>query len=357
MNNIFISYRRADSADVVGRIYDHLQGVVGKDNIFKDVHSVQAGIDYLEFTSGILEKCDVQLAIIGNQWLSGRRIDNPEDLVRVEIETAMGRDIPVIPVLVGGAEMPAESELPDSLKPLAYRNAMKVRPDPDFPTDMDRLVRALGGIIPIKSHATSGRPKWLPWAAGMVVVVAAISFFVFKGFPENLSGPGYAVMGPDDSGPSAANVEDAGQVDRAMEYVNRFNGTGQLLDAKNKISGATTRAIDELNSVLTNPEFEGRDDLLAQAYNSTILSMVEREDLGTSLELLFRFHEEQLTCRDMGLCDEPVTARFLDADAGDLVNTFYPWVCKIRSDFNNPEEFSGVMDFYLGERSLTVCDA
>ena len=89
MNSIFISYRRADSADVVGRIYDYLEGIVGKDNIFKDVHSVQLGIDYLQYTADTLSKCDVQLAIIGHEWLKGRRIDNPDDLVRVEIETAI----------------------------------------------------------------------------------------------------------------------------------------------------------------------------------------------------------------------------------------------------------------------------
>ena len=79
MNNIFISYRRADSADVVGRIYDHLEGIVGAENIFKDVHSVQLGIDYLKFTAEAVGNCHVQLAIIGHEWLNGRRIDDPND--------------------------------------------------------------------------------------------------------------------------------------------------------------------------------------------------------------------------------------------------------------------------------------
>ena len=355
MNNIFISYRRADSADVVGRIYDHLEGIVGKENIFKDVHSVQLGIDYLEYTSGILEKCDVQLAIIGSEWLTGRRIDNPDDLVRVEIETAMGRDIPVIPVLVGGAEMPPESELPDSLKPLAYRNAIKVRPDPDFPTDMARLVDALEGIIPIKSARKGGMPDWAPWAAGALVVVMGIAYFAFQGGSAEPQG------GTDFSGISsrAAPVSGAAmgpdEVDRTMEFVDQYNSTGQILDARNRVSQATAGAMENLTSVLKDPGLSEQE--LARAYSETILQIVEEEDLRASLEQLFRFHEQQLICREMYLCNDEVAAGFFDDDTGDLVRTFYPWVCQVRSDWNNPGEFGRVMDFYLGEAGATVCDS
>ena len=367
MNNIFISYRRADSADVVGRIYDYLEGIVGKDNIFKDVHSVQLGIDYLTMTIDAVGNCDVQLAIIGNQWLAGRRIDDPSDLVRVEIETAMSRDIPVIPVLVGGAEMPDEDELPDGLKPLRYRNAIKVRPDPDFPTDMARLVDALQGIISIEPQGSkpdqSRSRKWIPLlAAGIVVAVVGIAYFVGTSGPEESSA---SVETSGDSGSeetdkmsrsaSATNaVPETAQVNRAMEFVDQYNGAGQLLDARNRVSEATNNGMDEIAQVLRNPDLSEQE--LATAYNNTIVNMVEEENLATSLEQLFKFYEQVLICREMRLCDEDVLAGFFDTDAGGFTRTFYPWVCRVRADWNNPGAFEGVMDFYLEADSQAVCD-
>ncbi|HEX2992460.1 MAG TPA: hypothetical protein VHO49_17375, partial [Anaerolineales bacterium] len=72
-----------------------------------------------------------------------KRLDDPEDFVRIEIESALRRDIPVIPLLVRGAQMPADEDLPPGLQSLVYRNGIPIRPDPDFHRDMDRLVAAL----------------------------------------------------------------------------------------------------------------------------------------------------------------------------------------------------------------------
>ena len=144
---IFISYRRADSADVTGRIYDHLVEHFGEEAIFKDVDSIPLGVGFREYLSESVARCNVFLAIIGRRWLveeSGeRRIDSPTDFVRIEIESALQRKIPVVPLLVQGAGMPPETELPDSLKPLVYRNATQIRPDPDFHHDISRLIHAL----------------------------------------------------------------------------------------------------------------------------------------------------------------------------------------------------------------------
>lgn len=366
MNNIFISYRRADSADVVGRIYDHLKGVVGKDNIFKDIHSVQLGIDYLKMTTEAVANCDVLLAIVGNRWLDGRRIDDPNDLVRVEIETAMGRDIPVIPVLVGGAEMPAQDELPDGLKPLGYRNAIKVRPDPDFPTDMARLVEALGGIISIKPAAKAKERSWIrklaPVAAALVVAVGVWSYFVGPPGP----GPKPFTKGTDPdagsesvagamtrSADGSADGAGAGQ-DRAMDFVDQFNSTGQILDARNRVSEATNKNMEAIAGVLRDPDLD--EQQLAVAYNDAILQMIDEENLDTPLEQLFKFHEQVLICREMQLCDEQVISGFLDNEAGSFTHTFYPWVCRVRADWNNPTAFQRVLDFYVEGNSATVCD-
>jgi hypothetical protein len=146
---IFISYRRADSADVTGRIYDRLAGHFGESAIFKDVDSIPAGIDFKEHLEKAVGKCKVFLVVIGDKWLettrstNKNRLQDPRDFVRIEIEAALNRNIRIIPLLVRGASMPEEEELPPSLQKLVYRNAIPIRPDPDFHRDMDRLISAI----------------------------------------------------------------------------------------------------------------------------------------------------------------------------------------------------------------------
>ena len=146
---IFISYRRSDSSDVTGRIYDRLIEQFGKSAIFKDVDSIPPGIDFREHLAKAVGKCKIFLVVIGDQWLEvtdakGRkRLKDPDDFVRIEVESALNRDILIIPLLVRGAAMPAEAKLPRSLRKLAYRNGIPVRADPDFHRDMDRLIEAI----------------------------------------------------------------------------------------------------------------------------------------------------------------------------------------------------------------------
>lgn len=145
---IFISYRRTDSADITGRIYDRLIGKFGKEPIFKDVDSIPLGFDFMEFLEMKVGECDVLLAIIGDRWLESdpsgkRRLDDPNDFVRIEIQSALERGIPIIPLLVRGAQMPREADLPVGLRKLVYRNGTLIRSDPDFHRDMDRLIAAL----------------------------------------------------------------------------------------------------------------------------------------------------------------------------------------------------------------------
>jgi len=146
---IFISYRRDDSVDVSGRIYDRLVQSYGKDAVFKDVDSIPPGHDFRSVLDDAVKNCDVFLVIIGSQWLDiknadgSRRLDNPKDYVKMEIEIALKRNIPVIPILVQGAKIPPANKLPRAIKKLAYRNALDVRSDPDFHKDMDRLIRKL----------------------------------------------------------------------------------------------------------------------------------------------------------------------------------------------------------------------
>jgi hypothetical protein len=145
---IFISYRRADSADITGRIYDRLTERFGEEHVYKDVDSVPLGVDFRKHIGDLVQRCDAVIAIIGNQWVSSqaggaRRLEDSRDLVRIEIAAALARGIPVVPVLVGGAVMPTEQELPAEMQGLAYRNGISVRPDPDFHKDLDRLIAGI----------------------------------------------------------------------------------------------------------------------------------------------------------------------------------------------------------------------
>jgi hypothetical protein len=149
VGSVFISYRRQDSADITGRIYDRLVERIGNEAVYKDVDSIPLGVDFRKHLQNSVSRCSVLLAVIGKNWLEShgergkRNLDEPRDYLRIEIETALQRDIPVIPVLVQGAMMPHEEDLPPSLQPLAYRNAVAVRPDPDFRADIERLINGI----------------------------------------------------------------------------------------------------------------------------------------------------------------------------------------------------------------------
>jgi hypothetical protein len=149
---VFISYRRADSADITGRLYDRLAAHFARERLFKDVDSIPLGLDFRDDINRAIAQSSVLLAVIGPRWLEdadgrGARVHDPTDHLRLEIEAALARGIPVIPVLVNGARMPAASDLPESLLPLVYRNAIEVRADPDFHHDTDRLIRGITAHI------------------------------------------------------------------------------------------------------------------------------------------------------------------------------------------------------------------
>lgn len=149
MSKILISYRRDDSADVTGRIDDRLVQQFGREAVFVDVDSIPFGVDFRKHLDEQVAKCDVFLAVIGPDWDGSRhnegksRLEDPRDFVRIEIESALKRQIPIIPVLVRGARIPAAEQLPTTLQELAYRHGLEVRSGSDFHHDMDRLVEFL----------------------------------------------------------------------------------------------------------------------------------------------------------------------------------------------------------------------
>jgi formylglycine-generating enzyme required for sulfatase activity len=153
MGLIFISYRRDDTSDVAGRIDDRLVAQFGRDNVFKDVDSIVVGSDFPSVLRQKIAECAVVLVVIGRQWLhlrddrGQRRLDNPADFVRIEIETALKLNKTVIPLLVQGATMAAVADLPDSLKDLTRKQGSEVRSDPYFHGDMSRLIGHLIALL------------------------------------------------------------------------------------------------------------------------------------------------------------------------------------------------------------------
>jgi hypothetical protein len=145
---VFISYRRDDSAGHAGRVHDRLARELGPDLLFMDVDGIPLGRNFVKVLQEEVAKCSVLLAVIGREWLDAcdengrRRLDSPNDFVRVEIAAALQRDIPVIPILLEGTKVPRADQLPDDLQELALRNGLGVRHS-SFHSDMDILIRQL----------------------------------------------------------------------------------------------------------------------------------------------------------------------------------------------------------------------
>jgi hypothetical protein len=154
MSGIFVSYRREDTADTVGRLYGDLIAAFGQERIFKDTSSMITGRDFVDQIHRAIAQCNVMLVLIGPRWLQAaspsgvRRIDEPNDFVRQEIELARQSGVDVIPVLAQGARMPAESELPSSIQFLHRLDAAPVRPDPDYLRDTQRLIQKILTLAP-----------------------------------------------------------------------------------------------------------------------------------------------------------------------------------------------------------------
>jgi len=167
MPRIFISYRRADSQDYTERIHDRLVQAFGKENVFLDVDDgyIPSGSDFATVLREAVRKCDVLLVIMGPDWLDIResanhdlrRLDNPEDFVRIEVETGLqNASTLVIPVLVKDAQPPSASELPESIRDLAKIQVERVRRNPDFHKDLVGLIKLIQQNFPNRNKLYFG---------------------------------------------------------------------------------------------------------------------------------------------------------------------------------------------------------
>ncbi|MEP6609485.1 MAG: toll/interleukin-1 receptor domain-containing protein [Burkholderiaceae bacterium] len=204
MRGIFISYRREDAEGQAGRLFDDLSAHYGREAVFMDVAGIKKGLDFRRIIDEHVSSCGVLLVIIGKRWLDAvdssgkRRLDEINDFVRLETAAALRRDIPVVPVLVQGAQMPRAEDLPDGLKELAFRNGTELtharwesdvklliddlRPYLDLPDVITPPPRAPDTPPPPPIAVVDNRkPRRGGWvmAAAAVLVAAAAAFSYF----------------------------------------------------------------------------------------------------------------------------------------------------------------------------------
>jgi len=144
---VFLSYRREDADGHAGRLYDDLVQRFAPDCVFIDVDGIAPGENFADRITTVIARSDTVLVLIGRSWLEAstadgrRRLDDTDDWVRIEVETALRLDLTVVPVLVGGAPMPAAGRLPPSMRELALRQAATI--GPSWHDDVERLVAAI----------------------------------------------------------------------------------------------------------------------------------------------------------------------------------------------------------------------
>jgi hypothetical protein len=160
MSGIFLSYRRSDSAGYTGRLADHLEQSF---EVFRDIEDIEAGEDFVDVLDRAVGSCSAMLVIIGPTWATtkgadGRpRLEQPTDFVRLEVETALNRGVRLIPVLVGDAAMPEADQLPESLKPLARRQAHPIS-DRRWTHDIGELSKVLEKVPGLTARRATGAP-------------------------------------------------------------------------------------------------------------------------------------------------------------------------------------------------------
>lgn len=150
MAAVFISYRREDSFDWASKLNDALGMRFGRDLIFRDFDDIKLGDDFIDTIKNEIMNCTVFLVVIGPLWLTNaagqRRIEAPDDVLRMEITDAIGSNSTIIPILVGDAKMPAENELPATIKSISRLNALELRSDQWY-QDIYKLIERLQELI------------------------------------------------------------------------------------------------------------------------------------------------------------------------------------------------------------------
>lgn len=189
MPGIFISYRRDDQAGFAGRLADVLVSTFGADNVFRDIEDIHPGEDFVVAIERQLVAVDVMLVMIGPAWLTAtrnglRRLDEPDDFVRREIEAGLKSGKVVLPVLVGGAAMPAEKDLPPAIAALARRQSF-ILSDIGWTSDVARLVDVIKPHFPASRRPA--RRSGLLWGLAALAVIVLLAVGLKGNWPGRSS--------------------------------------------------------------------------------------------------------------------------------------------------------------------------
>jgi hypothetical protein len=235
---VFISYRRADAAGEAGRLADHLLKRFGADRVFLDIETIESGDDFVQVLQRSLQETAAVLVVIGRQWVDirdaagKRRLDDPADFVRQEVEAALGRGVPVVPVLVQGAPLPRAEDLPTPLAPLVRRQTATLD-HAEFHADAERLCDRLA---PLLARGGGWWPLPVPLAAtaAVVLVVAALGGYAWY--------RGQAAERQREAAEASARVERTRQVAALVETATGQRQRRQFGDAVKTLE--TARQLD-----------------------------------------------------------------------------------------------------------------
>ena len=179
MSKIYLSYRRMDAAGYAGRLFDHLGHHFGPGSVFMDISGITRGQDFAQVIESALNACDVVLVLIGSTWATSmgqngrRRLDDPEDWVRLEVAAALRRNVLVVPVLVEGARIPDPASLPEELRPLCRRNACELS-DLRWSYDVGELVKDLEKTVGSSKEIPRAKSKRLRWLTRSIIILVPL---------------------------------------------------------------------------------------------------------------------------------------------------------------------------------------
>ena len=181
MSKIVISYRQNDAPGTVGCIYERLCKRYGKERVYRDIDKLVPGEDFRRSLGTALSLCNVVIAVIGPRWYYAdgkRRLDDPNDWVRLELETALLLNKIIIPVLVEEAKMPSKMDLPTNLKDIATLQAQRIDPLHNFVHDLDELSRTIEKYVP-SEHEVAKALTWTGVGAGLGAVAEWLYTSIF----------------------------------------------------------------------------------------------------------------------------------------------------------------------------------
>lgn len=199
---VFITYRRDDTRGYAGRLHESLTARLGRGQVFIDIDGIRPGVDFVDVLTDTLDRADVVLALVGPAWVGAtghdgsRRLDDPSDFVRLELEAALTRGARIVPLLVGGARMPNPDQVPPSLAPFCRRNALEISDD-RWRFDVGRLLDVIEGS-PVRQEEpvaaggpdVSSLPTFLSRFIGRSIELAALRALIPKHRLLTITGPG-----------------------------------------------------------------------------------------------------------------------------------------------------------------------